>query len=99
MRKLVAVIFAFTLTLFVAASALTSASSMEEEEVMNQKEPVQTGVDLNSTVYQWMHQWMGDGNTSTPMDYNYSYANSWNQDGSCDTRSDCCNNTLFAQDN
>lgn len=100
MRKLVAVISAFTLALFVTASALTSASSVDDNDNgTSENDPVQTGLDIDLTAYEWMHAWMGDANTTVPMDYNYSYENSWNQDGSCDTESPNCNNTLVAQDN
>ncbi|HDP96478.1 MAG TPA: hypothetical protein ENN25_02160 [Euryarchaeota archaeon] len=96
MRKLVAVISAFILGLFITASALTSAINVDEEDVISQNDPVQAGLDLNSTAYEWMHQWMGDANTTAPMDYNYSYGNSWNQGGSCDTVSTNCNSTPLA---
>jgi len=100
MRKLVAAITAFTLALFVTASALTSASNIaENDNESSQLDPVQTRLNVNSTAYEWMHAWMGDGNTTTPMDYDYSYENSWNKGGSCHSESaNRENNTLLSQD-
>lgn len=100
MRKVLAVATAVTLALFVAVSVLTSAGNITENDNDTcPMDPVQIGLIVNSTAYEWMHAWMGDANTTLPMDYNYSYESSWNEGGSCIKDSARKDSTLLAQDN